>query len=107
MLPPHPSGFNKHIGKCHHPPYRFTSVYPQNGNQIVIVLVLQCFSLNRKPSESIHKSQENQKGQTLKEDKPRQAIRSVRLTALREETSINDILPRQDVATSELVCNSI
>ena len=54
MLQPHPSGFNKHIGKWHHhPTYRLTSVYRQNGNQIVIVLVLQCFS--------------------LKEDKPRQA----------------------------------
>ena len=46
VLPPHPSGFNKHIGKWHHhPTYRFTSVYRQNGNQIVIVVVLQCFSL--------------------------------------------------------------
>ena len=73
VLPPHPSGFNKHIGKWH-PPYRFTLVYCQNGNQMVIVLV--CFLRNRKPSGSIHKSQENHQGQKLKEDKPKQAIPS-------------------------------
>ena len=77
VLPSHPSGFKKHIGIWHHPPYRFTSVYRQNGNQVVIVVVWQWFLRNWKPSGSIHISQENhQVGQTLKGNKPKQAILS-------------------------------
>ena len=91
VLPSHPSGFNKHIGIWHHSPYRFTSVYRQNGNQVVIVVVWQWFLRNWKPSGSIQYSYKSRKPSSRTNIERKQAQTSYTLSKYR----CNDNLSRR------------